>query len=110
VGEKCELEFLRATTWCGYCELQLRELRALQERIEGVTIVSIEVDPTLGEEAFEAWADEKGFGWLVVNSQEAGRTYKVTGVPTVIVIDREGTIRYRGPYTQSDKLEILVLQ
>jgi hypothetical protein len=28
----------------------------------------------------------------------------------VIVVDKEGTIRYRGPYTQSDKLESLVLQ
>ena len=108
LGRVVVLEFM--TTWCGFCELQLGELRALQERVEGVTIVSIEVDATLGDEAFEAWANEKGFGWLVAHSPEAGRTYKVTGVPTVIVVDKEGTIRYRGPYTQSDKLENIVLQ
>jgi thiol-disulfide isomerase/thioredoxin len=108
LGRVVVLEFM--TTWCGYCEMQIGELRAFQERVEGVTIVTIEVDARLGDEAFEAWADEKGFGWLVAHSPEAGRTYKVTGVPTVIVVDKEGTIRYRGPYTQSNKLEILVLQ
>ncbi len=108
LGRVVVLEFM--TTWCGYCELQLRELRALQDRVEDVTIVSIEIDATLRNEIFEAWADEKGFNWFVAHSPEAGRTYKVIETPTVIVVDKEGTIRYRGFYTQSDKLENIVLQ
>lgn len=108
LGEVIVLEF--TTTWCGYCEFQFEELEALHENVEGVLIVSIEVDPALREDSFKAWAAGKGFDWLVAHSPEAGRTYEITGVPTVIVVDKEGIIRYRGYYTTSEELEPFVRQ
>lgn len=107
-GKVVILEFM--TTWCGVCKLQFRELKALHDKLPDVFIASIEIDPTLREEAFEAWASTEGYDWFVGHSPRAGRTYKVSGVPTVILVDKEGVIQYRGHYTPAGQLELLVQQ
>lgn len=43
-------------------------------------------------------------------SKQAESDYKVTVVPTVLVIDRAGLIRYRGYYTSADKIEAVINQ
>jgi len=107
-GEVVILEFM--TTWCGVCKLQFQELKALHDKLPDVFMASIEIDPTLGEEAFESWASSEGYDWFVGHSPQAGRTYKVSGVPTLIFVDKEGVIQYRGHYTSADQLELLVQQ
>jgi cytochrome c biogenesis protein CcmG/thiol:disulfide interchange protein DsbE len=105
-GEVVVVEFM--TTWCGVCRRQHDELVDLHERIEGTVIATVEVDPSLSEEAFEGWANSVGFDWFVGHSPVSGSTYKVTGVPTVIVVDKEGIIRHRGHYTSSADLKKIV--
>lgn len=107
-GEVVILEFM--ATWCGVCKLQFRELKALHDKLPDVFIASIEIDPALREEAFEAWASGEGYDWFVGHSPQAGRTYKISGVPTVIFVDKEGVIQYRGHYTPAGQLELLVQQ
>ncbi len=105
-GKVVVAEFM--TTYCGACRLQHDELLDLHERIEGPVIATIEIDPSLSDEAFEGWAKYVGFDWFVGHSPESGRNYKVTGVPTVIVVDKEGVIRYRGHFTTSEQLQNLI--
>jgi cytochrome c biogenesis protein CcmG/thiol:disulfide interchange protein DsbE len=105
-GEVVVLEFM--TTWCGVCKGQHDELASFHEEAEDVFVASIEVDQSLQEETFKSWATTVGFDWFVGHSPGAGRTYKVTGVPTVIVVDKEGIIRYRKHYTSSSDLMKIV--
>jgi thiol-disulfide isomerase/thioredoxin len=105
-GEVVVVEFM--TTWCGVCKRQHEELTDLHEAFEDVIIVTVEVDVNLKEEDFQGWAQEKGFDWTVGHSPKKGWDYRVTGVPTVIVVDKEGIIRHRTYYTSFEELSALV--
>lgn len=107
-GELVIIDFM--TTWCGPCELQLRELEELYDSGSGFRIISVEIDPTLREQAFQVWATDKGFKWLVGQSPEAGRQYKVGTIPTIVVVDKEGEIVYKANFTTFEQLRSLVEQ
>ena len=107
-GEVVVIEFI--TTWCRTCMIQTKVLKRFQEEFSGVVIASIDVDVDLNLWALEEWAAEMGTRWFVGHSPEAGRTYGVYFLPTVIVIDGKGNIRYRGNYTPFDELRLVVQQ
>ena len=65
-GEVVVLDFM--TTWCGVCKRQHDELASFHEELSDVFVASIEVDPSLQEEAFESWATTVGFDWFVGHS------------------------------------------
>jgi peroxiredoxin len=101
------LEF--STMWCPYCVKQIEVLKRLVEEFgERVYIASIDVDPA--EQPTGECVRMMGVKWFYGHSPEAGLTYKVSYVPMVIVIDREGIIRYRGAYTTYEKLRSIILQ
>ncbi|RLI08411.1 hypothetical protein DRO42_06380, partial [Candidatus Bathyarchaeota archaeon] len=106
-GEVVVVEFM--TTWCGFCQSQLEVFKRLGE-IEEVVIVSIDVDVNMQPSAPEEWAAERGASWFHGHDLGLGRTYEVSEVPTVIIVDKEGVIRYRGAYTPFDKLQRLIRQ
>ena len=81
--------------------------KRLKEEID-VTIASINVDTTIQPSA--DWVAERGINWFVGNSPEAALTYDISYVPTVILIDKEGVIRYRGGPRSLDRLRLLVQQ
>jgi len=105
-GELVIIDFM--TTWCGPCELELRELEELYDSGDGFTVVSVEIDQTLHEEDFEAWVTDKGFKWFVGQSPETGRQYKVNSLPTIVVVDKEGEIVFRANFTTFEQLKLLV--
>ena len=107
-GEVVVVEFM--TTWCGFCERQHEVLKKLWEEVDDVYIASIDVDVNLPISELEKWVAAKGVHWFHGHSPEAGVIYKVSGVPTVIVIDKDGVIRYRGHFTPFDKLQLLIKQ
>lgn len=104
-GEVVVIEFM--TIWCPGCEAQIEVFKRLNEEID-VTIASINVD--VNSQPSADWAAERGVNWFVGNSLEAGLTYDVSYVPTVIVIDKGGIIRYRGGPISFDKLQLLIRQ
>lgn len=106
-GKIIILEF--TTMWCPYCIEQIETLRRLIDELnERIYIVSIDVDPT--EQPTVDWVRMMGIRWFYGHSPEAGLTYKISYVPTVIVIDRKGIIRYRGAYTPYEKLRSIIQQ
>lgn len=104
-GEVVIVELM--TTWCPGCEAQIEVFKRLKEEID-VTIASINVDTTTQPSA--DWVTERGINWFVGNSPEAALTYDISYVPTVILIDKEGVIRYRGGPRSLDRLRLLVQQ
>lgn len=89
---------------------QTEELKRFHEEFSEVFIASIDVDVDINPWALEDWAAKREIHWFVGHSPEAGRTYGVYVIPTVIVIDGEGVIRHRGDYTPFDELKLIVQQ
>ena len=104
-GEIVIVEFM--TLWCPSCDRQIEELRGVLEELE-VTIASINVDANLLPT--KEWAADERIDWFVGHSPEAGFTYEVSYVPTVIVVDKQGIIRYRGGPKTASELVLLVGQ
>jgi len=104
-GEVVIVEFM--TLWCPSCDAQIEEFKKVTEDTD-VTIISINVDVNL--KPTEEWAAKKGIDWFVGDSPEAGLTYDVSDVPTIILVDKQGIIRHRGGPKSASELVILVGQ
>lgn len=107
LGETVIVEFM--TIWCPGCDAQIGIFKKLREEID-VSIVSINVDARPQFQPSEEWAADKGIDWFVGSSPEDGLTYEVSSVPTVIIIDKKGVIRYRGGPTTLPTLHSILTE
>ena len=103
-GKKVSLESLRGkvvvvdfwATWCGPCRMTMPLLQEFVERKpEGVEFISMDVweDDTSLVKPFVA-----DFGYtfnVLYGDRQIASAYEVTGIPTLVVIDKDGVIRYR---------------
>jgi cytochrome oxidase Cu insertion factor (SCO1/SenC/PrrC family) len=101
-GKVVILDFI--TTSCPYC---VEEFQILKQLGFGVQIVSINLDDTDSDD-LKAFTEHYELPWIVGSSLKAGTDYKVSGVPTLIIVDKEGIIRYRGYYTSLNQLKQVI--
>ena len=95
-------------TWCGPCNVTSPILDAFAKAHadEGVTVVGISQDND--PEDVESWLVRHKVAYVVAHDStgQAGRTYGVTNLPTLVVVDRDGNIRAkRVGVTQRGELE-----
>jgi thiol-disulfide isomerase/thioredoxin len=96
------------TTSCSICVEEFKVLKQIAS--EGrITLVSINLDGTTKSD-LQKFGNYYELTWIIGNSQKAGIDYQVSGVPTMLVIDREGVIRYRGYYTSLEQLDRVISQ
>ena len=95
-------------TWCPPCREEIPALQALHEEhsAEGLNIVGVSVDAAHDRENVRTFADEYGVTYAIWHdAADLIRTrFVITGVPTTLLIDRSGVIRWRhiGPVTADD--------
>jgi thiol-disulfide isomerase/thioredoxin/outer membrane lipoprotein-sorting protein len=81
-------------TWCGPCRLTMPQVAKIHEEFKGrgVEVMSINV----GETALKAgdYIKKNGYQFttLLDHDREVADQYKVNGIPTLVVIDRAGTV------------------
>ncbi len=103
-GKTVSLESLRGkvvvidfwATWCGPCRMTMPLLQEFVERkADGVEFISMDVweDDTTKVRPFLA---DYGYTFNVLyGNNEVANNYEVTGIPTLVIIDGDGIVRYR---------------
>jgi peroxiredoxin len=85
------------TTWCPFCR---KELKLLNEKYaelasEGTRVLAINIGEPLERVADFAQRYNLLFRVLLDENSEVAAAYKLLGIPTYIIIDQQGYIRYR---------------
>jgi thiol-disulfide isomerase/thioredoxin len=113
-GEVVLIDFM--ATWCGPCRASMPSLVSLHEEIgDHFVIISISVDPAYDTiQVLEDWSETFGATWIHardLSDPPVTQQFKISSIPTFVIIDREGEIRYKhGPVPPLKlKTEILSL-
>ena len=103
-------------TWCGPCQMELPGLLDAYKKYadKGLEIISIHVwergeDPV---ETVRNYVEEKKIPWIVISeelSKQAGHpayqeSYNLSGVPTVVLVDKEGKVILGGMQARGPQL------
>ncbi len=82
------------TSWCTACGLTMRHLNQwnAKYRARGLTVVGLAPEP---EDQMEAAAQRLGIQYLTAAdpTMDTTESYQVSQLPTLVVIDRKGTVR-----------------
>ena len=95
-------------TWCPPCRKEAPSLERLYERLreDGFEVLAVSIDAAGQEAAVEAFRREFGLSFpiLLDPSQDAHRSFGVTGVPETYLIDAQGRLaeRFIGPRDWDD--------
>ncbi len=113
-GEVVVLDFM--ATWCGPCKAAMPGLVSLYNDIgDQFVMISISVDPSFDTvQVLEDWTETYGATWIHARDladPPVTQQFEVSSIPTYVIIDRTGEIRYRhGPVSMLKlKTEILSL-
>jgi thiol-disulfide isomerase/thioredoxin len=109
------LDFM--ATWCGPCKAAMPGLVSLYNDIgDQFVMISITVDPSFDTiPVLRDWMDEYGATWIHTRDladPPVTQQFEISSIPTYVIIDRKGEIRYRHVGTVSElklKTEILSL-
>ncbi len=82
-------------TWCGPCLREMPQVKALYEELDrqAFEIVAVSLDEDL--EALAKYLQEHQLPWTNLVGEEARNVaskYAVTGIPTMMLVDREGKV------------------
>jgi peroxiredoxin len=103
------------TSWCPICRTEAPEFNRLmrRHRASGIRVLGINIQES--KKRTRAGIKDFGIRYPVALDTDASvaRRYQVTATPTVIFVDANGTIRYRGnrlPKNHDRRLEVLLTQ
>jgi len=97
-------------TWCGPCIAALPKLRDLATELpaDEFEILSISIDQELDSVTdFQVDEPMPWAQWHVGAASELTRTWRVRGIPTYVILDREGRILAKGHQLDDDFLAVL---
>jgi thiol-disulfide isomerase/thioredoxin len=81
------------TSWCGPCKLQFPDLAKLSDEYKDKGLVVLGINEEGKEEAARYAKDSNfKFSSLDDSAEKARRLYRVQSLPTVVVINRKGTV------------------
>ncbi|MCW4013440.1 MAG: TlpA family protein disulfide reductase [Candidatus Bathyarchaeota archaeon] len=84
--------------WCEPCKAQI-DILALVDSVEGVEVISINIDPNYDMEYLYGFGEEEGITWFFGSSPDSAVDFEVSAIPTIIIVDQDGLIAYRGYFT-----------
>lgn len=112
-GQEVSLKNLRGkvvlinfwASWCGPCRVEMPYLEKLHREFKGTEVIILGIDDERPEVARE-FLKKNGytFATLVDDRREVARKYRISGIPQVFVIGRDGKVvtHYVGAHSESD--------
>ena len=81
-------------TWCGPCRMQMPLVDKLAQEMKEKGLVVFAVNQGESSETARRFFERNKYSTTALLDQKAevGRRYKVSGIPTLVIIDREGKI------------------
>ncbi len=97
------------TTWCPYCIQKIKFLNDERVALERKNIILLAVNAGESKRAVERIVRGGNMQYKVLLDEktEVAGDYGVMGVPTFVLIDKEGFIRYRGNSYPQKQIEAL---
>lgn len=84
-------------TWCAPCIAEMPSLLRLQEKLGALTILAVSEDRR-GAEVVDPFVEKHGVEKLAIYldpKNEVGRAFGIEGLPTSVLVDRDGRLRGR---------------
>lgn len=83
-------------SWCGPCRQEMPELEKLYKKYSklGVTIFGVNVEENINDAKNVVTNSKLSFPVLFDTENVVSQLYNVTGMPTTIIVDRDGNMRY----------------
>jgi peroxiredoxin len=82
-------------TWCGPCRMAMPGLQALSDDMKDQGVVLVSVNEAERAEQVRAFIERKKYTFRTVldADRDVGHRYGVRALPTMVVIDKQGTVR-----------------
>ena len=106
-GKVLVIDFM--APWCEPCREMIPILQQV-ESIDGVEVISVNVDPNYGSDYLTPFGAQEGITWYFGSSSSAALDYEVSGIPTIIIVDQNGLIVYRGYFTTVQQFDMILPQ
>jgi peroxiredoxin len=83
-------------SWCGPCRTEMPRLDALYRKYKaaGVTLVGVNVEPSSADAMNYLKSTPVTFPILFDTDSKVSKLYEVEGMPSTVILDRKGTVRY----------------
>jgi thiol-disulfide isomerase/thioredoxin len=105
LGKVLVIDFM--APWCEPCRYQLPILKAV-DNIEGIEVISINIDRNYDMETLIDFGLEQGITWFFGHSPFSALDFEIAGIPTIIVVNKEGLIVHRGHFTTINDFESII--
>jgi peroxiredoxin len=103
-------------TWCSDCKRELPKINRLALRLGpgGVPILAVNTGLNDSESKARVYWKKYGYAFPVAfdHNFKIGTAFRVPGVPTILLVDSKGIVRYKNPMLPNDieeRLKQLVL-
>ena len=97
------------TTWCPFCRAELVDLQGRYKGMkqEGIELLAVDTGET--KEKVEKFLANKNMEFPVLLDSASGvaNAYNIIGVPTLVLIDSQGKIRFQGNELPGNYIQIL---
>ncbi len=83
-------------TWCGPCRQEMPHLNRLHAKYQdaGFTLLGVNIDEDVGKAVGLSGKLGLGFPVLLDTDKKVSRLYNLTTMPSTVLIDRDGRVRY----------------
>jgi thiol-disulfide isomerase/thioredoxin len=100
-------------TWCGPCRLQAKLLEPVVRDLKGKGVQFLAADMGETEDTVRGYLRENPFAYPVLLDVDSriSDSFNITALPTLMVIDRKGSLRYLAPgLADGDTLKRIIAQ
>lgn len=83
-------------TWCGPCRMEMVDLQALQDKFKDRNFEILSVNQGEDASQIRPFMSRKKYGFHVLldSNQQVADKYGVKGIPTLVLVDKEGVIQW----------------